>query len=61
MEDEKKVDSYMRIAANHHLHCLYKIGVYGNETQHELYVVGSFINYHKFLKELKQPKLTSKA
>lgn len=51
LEDESEVDSLTKIAANHHLQCLYKIGVYGKEQQHELYLIGNSWKYQKFLKE----------
>ena len=35
LNDPSLVDSLTRKAANHNLHCLYKIGVYGCEQQHE--------------------------
>ena len=56
LENDEYVDSYTRIAANHNLQCLYKIGVYGKERQHELYIVGKSSDYRKFLKELEQKK-----
>lgn len=56
LENDEHVDSYTRIAANHNLQCLYKIGVYGRERQHELYIVGKTSDYKKFLKELEQKK-----
>ena len=48
LPDETKVDSLMRLAANHNVHCLYKIGVYGHEQQHELYIQGSWLNRFRF-------------
>lgn len=51
LKDPSEVDSLTKLAANHRLQCLYKIGVYGNEQQHELYVIGNFWRYQKFLKE----------
>lgn len=53
LESETEVDLTVKIAANHRLQCLYKIGVYGKERQHELYVIGGTLNYYRFLKELK--------
>ena len=50
---EENIDSLMRLAANHNLSCLYKIGVYGKERQHELYVDGYPWDYHAFIKEAK--------
>lgn len=51
---EKEVYHLMRIAANHNLYGMYKIGVYGCERQHELFVTGSPRNYHKFVNEAKR-------
>lgn len=51
LNDENEVDPLTKLAANHRLQCLYKIGVYGKERQHELYVVGSFWEYQKFLRK----------
>lgn len=51
---EKEVYRLMRIAANHHLYATYKIGVYGSERQHELFVTGSPWNYHKFMNEVNE-------
>lgn len=52
LEDETKVDFLTKIAANYGLNCLYKIGVYGKERQHELYIVGNSRAYKKFQKEI---------
>ena len=52
LKNDKKVDSLIRIAANHRLFGYYKIGVYGNERQHELYLVGKKKDYKEFTKEL---------
>ncbi|MDD3204211.1 MAG: hypothetical protein PHS74_00530 [Lachnospiraceae bacterium] len=52
LKDDSEVDSITKLAANHQLQCLYKIGVYGKEKQHELYIIGHFWNYSKFMKEL---------
>ena len=54
-ESEADIYRMMRIAANHHLYSTYKIGVYGNERQHELLVTGNPWDYHKFINEV-QPK-----
>ena len=50
---EVEIYRMMRIAANHNLHSAYKIGVYGSERQHELFVTGKVRDYHKFLNEIK--------
>lgn len=49
---EKEVYRLMRVAANHHLYGTYKIGVYGCERQHELFLTGSPWNYRKFTNEV---------
>lgn len=54
LQDEKKVDALMKMAANKHLSCLYKIGVYGTEIQHELFIKGSWLNRWSFKKEVKE-------
>ena len=52
LESEDKVDSVVKMAAKHQLLCLHKIGVYGKERQHELYVVGKYIDWLNFKHEL---------
>ena len=52
LDNDKNVDRILKLAANHHLHALYKIGVYGKERQDELYVIGRSSNYRAFKKEL---------
>lgn len=54
LESGEKVDALMKLAANKHLTCLYKVGIYGTETQHELYIKGSWLNRLSFKKELKE-------
>ena len=56
LDDDSKVDVYMKLAANHELYCTYKIGVYGKERQHELFVTGYPWDYRKFLKEIDPSK-----
>lgn len=56
LEDERDVDTLIRLAANHHLLALYKVGVYGTVRQHELYVIGWFWNYYRFAKKLAHNK-----
>lgn len=51
VENEANVDKYIKLAANYNLQCLYKIGIYGKEKQHELHVFGRRLNYIKFLNE----------
>ena len=55
-DSEEDVYRLMRIAANHNLHGTYKIGVYGTERQHELFVTGAPWNYHKFMKTINKSK-----
>lgn len=57
LDDGEMVDSITKIAANHGLQCLYKIGVYGKERQHELYIIGNLLNYWRFLRKLNREKL----
>lgn len=52
LENDSQVDLFMKLAANHRLHCLYKIGVYGKERQHELYLVGKKKDYKEFKNEV---------
>lgn len=56
LEDDAKVDKYLRLAANHHLTGLYKVGVYGTERQHELFVKGAFWNYISFKLDIRETK-----
>lgn len=59
---EADIYRLMRIATNHHLHATYKIGVYGGERQHELFVTGAPWNYYKFKNAIATPiaKIESK-
>lgn len=50
---EDEVYRLMRLAANYHLYGMYKIGVYGKEHQHELFIVGKPWNYRKFMKQVR--------
>lgn len=52
---EADVYRMMRIATNHHLYATYKIGVYGAERQHELFVTGSPWDYYKFKRAIAKP------
>ncbi len=52
VENPEKVDYLIRIASNHGLYGLYKIGVYGAQRQHEVYITGSPWRYRRFLKEI---------
>ena len=54
-KSEKDAYRLMRIAANHNLYGQYKIGVYGTEQQHELFITGAPWNYRKFLDEINNP------
>lgn len=53
---EDEVYRLMRLAASYHLYGTYKIGVYGKERQHELFITGSPINYRKFMKQVNSSK-----
>ena len=39
-DTEEDVYRMVKIATNNHLYVTYKIGVYGNERQHELFIIG---------------------
>ena len=52
-ETEDDIYRMIRVATNYNLCVTYKIGVYGSERQHELYVFGKPWNYHKFKRALK--------
>ncbi|MBO5887447.1 MAG: hypothetical protein J6Q60_05450 [Bacteroidaceae bacterium] len=54
-ETEEDVYRMVRIATNHRLYVTYKIGVYGNERQHELFIIGKPWHYHKFKNAIKTP------
>lgn len=53
--NEADIYRMMRIATNHHLHAMYKIGVYGGERQHELFVTGTPWDYRKFKNAIATP------
>ena len=53
LNDEKNVDEITKIAANYNLTCTYKVGIYGKEKQHELYICGNYLKYIKFIGELR--------
>ena len=53
LNDTKYVDEITKLASNYGLTCHYKIGVYGKEQQHELYISGSYLKYCKFVEKLK--------
>lgn len=59
LEDDRNIDRYMRLAANHNLVAMYKIGVYGSEMQNELYVKGWIWNYIAFRAAMKPNKKVS--
>jgi hypothetical protein len=42
----------IRVATNHRLYVTYKIGVYGGERQHELFIIGKPWHYRKFKKAM---------
>ena len=52
-DTEEDVYRMVRIATNHRLCVMYKIGVYGNERQHELFIMGTPWRYHKFKNAIK--------
>ena len=51
LDDEKEIDSCMRKAAFHRVQCLYKIGIYGKEKQHEIFIGGRLFDCLKFMAE----------
>ena len=53
---EDEVYRLMRLAASYHLYGMYKIGVYGRERQHELFITGGPIKYRKFMKQVNSSK-----
>lgn len=59
VENEAEAYRLMKTAISHKLHATYKIGVYGSERQHELFVIGTFLNYCKFMRAHKKPIVQS--
>ena len=55
VENEAEAYQLMEAAISHKLYATYKIGIYGNERQHELFVTGRPLNYYKFMREHKKP------
>lgn len=53
-ESEKDVCQLVRLATNNHLYVSYKIGVYGDERQHELFIIGKPWHYYKFKNAIKK-------
>jgi len=47
---EKDIDRVVRLAAKFDVQVVHKIGVYGQERQHELYLIGKPWNLRKFIK-----------
>ena len=54
LEGSNVVDSAVKRAADFNVQALYKIGVYGKEKQHELFISGSFLNCHRFMRTWKR-------
>lgn len=52
-ETEEDVYRMIKIATNHHLYVTYKLGVYGSEHQHELFIIGKPWNYRKFKRAIR--------
>ena len=55
VETEEEAYRLMKTAIRHKLYAAYKIGVYGSERQHELFVTGKTLNYYKFMRAHKKP------
>jgi hypothetical protein len=51
LKHEEDVDRVTRLAANFNVQTMYKIGVYGQERQHEIYLIGKPWNIRKFAKK----------
>ncbi|MBR5862202.1 MAG: hypothetical protein IKZ08_02635 [Bacteroidales bacterium] len=56
LETEEEVYRLMKVAFKHSLYATYKIGVYGTERQHELYIRGNILSYYKFMHEVNRAK-----
>lgn len=56
IEDDNNLDQLYKLASNCGLQYMYKIGIYGQIEQKELFVKGTLINYLKFIKALKPKK-----
>ena len=54
-DTEADVYRMVKLATNHRLYVTYKIGVYGNEHQHELFVIGKPWHYRKFKNAIATP------
>ncbi len=52
LTNDKNVNLLMKTASNFDLNCKYKIGIYGDVKQHELYVEGRLQNFKRFIDEL---------
>ena len=52
---EEDIYRMMKIATHHSLNLTYKIGVYGNDRQHELFVRTTPWKYYKFMKAISAP------
>ena len=48
------VDSAIKKSADYNVQALYKIGVYGKELQHELFISGKWFNCHRFMRDWKR-------
>lgn len=59
-DSEEDVYRMVRIATNNHLCVMYKIGVYGTERQHELFIMGKPWRYRKFKRDIKNYKPIAK-
>lgn len=54
-DTEADVYRMVKLATNHHLYVTYKIGVYGSERQHELFIIGKPWRYYKFKNAIAKP------
>lgn len=53
--NEADIYRMMKIATFHSLRTTYKIGVYGADRQHELFIITTPWRYHKFMKAISVP------
>lgn len=54
-KNEADIYRMMKIATFHSLRTTYKIGVYGTDRQHELFIVTTQWKYRKFMKAIAEP------
>lgn len=54
-KNEADIYRMMKIATFHSLRTTYKIGVYGTDRQHELFIITTPWRYRKFMKAISLP------